>query len=375
MMTAAVSIIGFPQDSLQFLQEGEKLSKELRDEKSLAIFFSMLGAYYQYAGQHTLKRQYAEKGLEVAKELEDVELLSRISFNVCSNYFSSGLWEKVINVATPALRLMESTGTELTLLERGLNVYSMLSGFLGMALGMLGKFEDALLHCEKGLKNISDTDDIISLGHSEYHFSLVFFYKGDWDQAIAHLRRSIKYLEKTEALFTLSLAWSMLGFATSFVGDLEAARRYVNKGLKMQTDAKIELLLSLHYLYSSSVYFEMGKFDNALNHAQTALDLSKKNKEAHLTGLSFILLGRTTGKKDPTKWNESRDFIFKGIRILQAQRANPFVSQGYLSLGELYADIGNKKEALENLKIAERMFKEMGGDYWLEKTQEILNRL
>jgi len=44
-------------------------------------------------------------------------------------------------------------------------------------------------------------------------------------------------------------------------------------------------------------------------------------------------------------------------------------------MGELYTDRGKKEEALENLKNAEGMFQEMGMDYWLTKTQEILDRL
>jgi len=304
-----------------------------------------------------------------------VELLSRISFNACSVYFSNGEGEKEIDVASTAIRLMERTETEAAVFDRGMNVYSMLCGFLGMALGILGKFEDGLLFCEKGLKNAAEIDDLVTLGHLEWHFSFILYTKGDWDQAIVHLQKSINYLEETKVIFILSLVWSALGYATSFIGDLEAARRYVERGLKIQTDATIELFMAFHYVCSCSVYLNMGDLDKALDHIQTALDLSKKNKEILLIGVSFIFLGRATGKKDLTKWNKAEDLLKEGIHILEAQKAKAWYSQGYLTLGELYADIGHKKEALENLKVAERMFKEMGMDYWLVKSQEVLGRL
>jgi tetratricopeptide (TPR) repeat protein len=375
MMTAPMSILGFPEDSLQFLQDGENLSKQLEDKKSLAIFYGMLGAYYRYAGQHSLERQYAEKGLELAKELEDVEVLSRISFNLCSVYVSAGEWEKEVDVASTAIRLMERTETESAIFDRGMNVYSMTCGFLGMALGMLGKYDDALLYCDKGLKNAAHIDDLITLGHLEYHFAFILFTKGDWEQTIAHLRKSVNYLEETKAVFTLSQAWSMLGSASSFVGNHEAARRYADKGLKMHTEAKIEFFLANQYLFSCSVYLNLGDLDNALDHIQTALDLSKKNREILTMGLSHIYLGRVTDKKDPTRWNKAKEFILEGIHILVAQKSKAYYSIGYLFLGELFADIGQKKEALENLELAEQMFKEMGMDYWLAKTQEILKKL
>ncbi len=49
--------------------------------------------------------------------------------------------------------------------------------------------------------------------------------------------------------------------------------------------------------------------------------------------------------------------------------------RGRLFLGELYADTGQTEKALETLKKAEAEFKDMGMDYWLRKTQEVLARV
>ncbi len=53
----------------------------------------------------------------------------------------------------------------------------------------------------------------------------------------------------------------------------------------------------------------------------------------------------------------------------------PFSAWGYHYLCEFYADTGQKDKALETLKKAEGMFREMGMDYWLTKTQEVLRKL
>ena len=36
--------------------------------------------------------------------------------------------------------------------------------------------------------------------------------------------------------------------------------------------------------------------------------------------------------------------------------------------------VGQREKALENLKKAKGMFQEMGMDYWLRRTQEVLER-
>jgi tetratricopeptide (TPR) repeat protein len=56
-------------------------------------------------------------------------------------------------------------------------------------------------------------------------------------------------------------------------------------------------------------------------------------------------------------------------------KAKPHYAIGYLSMGELYAATGQNEKALETLKKAKSMFQEMGMDYWLRRTQSVLERL
>ena len=73
--------------------------------------------------------------------------------------------------------------------------------------------------------------------------------------------------------------------------------------------------------------------------------------------------------------DEAEEYILKGIKMLEELKTQPYLSTGYLWLGELYADMGQREKALENLKKAEEMFKEMGMDYWLSRTHEVLKRV
>jgi hypothetical protein len=81
------------------------------------------------------------------------------------------------------------------------------------------------------------------------------------------------------------------------------------------------------------------------------------------------------GKDEASRAGEAEEYILQGIKICNELKIKPFSAQGYLFLGELYADRGQGEKALENMKKAEGMFQEMGMDYWLAKTQEVLGRL
>jgi len=123
------------------------------------------------------------------------------------------------------------------------------------------------------------------------------------------------------------------------------------------------------------VYLDSGEFENAERCAEKSLYLAQENKERGFEGMAWTILGRIIGKREPTELGKAEEHILKGIRILDELKLRPNVSKGYLFLGELYADMGQKEKALENLNKAEKMFQEMGMDYWLAKTQEVLERV
>jgi tetratricopeptide (TPR) repeat protein len=79
-------------------------------------------------------------------------------------------------------------------------------------------------------------------------------------------------------------------------------------------------------------------------------------------------------KENPAQRDIAEDYIFQGIKIATDHDFKPPLARGYLRLGELYADSGNKEKALENLKKAEAMYQEMGMGLWLGKTLEVLER-
>ena len=88
-----------------------------------------------------------------------------------------------------------------------------------------------------------------------------------------------------------------------------------------------------------------------------------------------MLLGSVLGKGKKPQYEKAEQHILRGISITDELKAKPSVSEGYLYLGELYAETGQREKALENLKKAKGMFQDMGMDYWLRRTQEVLERV
>jgi hypothetical protein len=80
-------------------------------------------------------------------------------------------------------------------------------------------------------------------------------------------------------------------------------------------------------------------------------------------------------KTDPDQFDRAKKSILEGIKIVEELKLKPYSALGYMFIGELYTGIDRKETAQEKLKKAERLFQEMGMDYWLAKTKEVLARL
>ena len=128
---------------------------------------------------------------------------------------------------------------------------------------------------------------------------------------------------------------------------------------------------SIHSVLSE-IHLDLGNLEKAMAHAKNAVELSRKNNERHWEAESIICLGRVISATDRMKFHEARGEMLKGMRILEKLQVMPRYAVGLLRLGELYTNTDRKKTAIENLKKAEGMFKEMGMEYWLNRTRKLL---
>ncbi|NIO08307.1 MAG: hypothetical protein GTO40_09980, partial [Deltaproteobacteria bacterium] len=177
--------------------------------------------------------------------------------------------------------------------------------------------------------------------------------------------------EKAQVEFALAGSWGGLGYAYSLSGDLESGQKYIQKNIKYLVDKGVRMFLSLNYVLLSVVHFTSGDFQKAEDCAKEALTVSQKYDQKDYEGVSMIWLGRILGKEKPSPGVRADEYIIQGMKICDELNLKPWSAQGYLFLGELYADKGQREKALENLKKAGRMFQEMGMEYWLSKTREV----
>ena len=375
LMEPSMKMLAYPEDSLQILQEGEKLSRDVADERSLANFYSSIGLYYSVKGEPLMGIKYTENSFAEAEKVQDIELMTRTGFYLCSSYMIAGEHFKVLDVAPRLLALLESTHRESESFGTGFNAYSMHLVCYGYAMGMTGDFEQGEVLCEKALRFTLGINDFSSLSIVEFFYGYLFAHRGDGKNAVEHFQNAVRYAEEAQNVAILATLWAGVGWGHYLVGELETARKHAERTIKIQSDAGASMLLAQAYWLLGVVHLDSGDLQSAQACIEGAITLAQNNNEKQTEGVSRCYLGRILGKADRSQHSRAEECILQGINILDELKLKPWASPGHLFLGELYADIGQKEKALETLKKAEGAFREMGMDYWLRRTQEVLERV
>jgi tetratricopeptide (TPR) repeat protein len=375
LLSVPMRLLGYPEDSLQILEEGERHSKDIGDEKSLLILHSNLGSYHSYKGDPLLGQKYTEKCFQEAEKIQDIELMAPIACDLCTSYIFLGKFLQMVDVGSKVLPLLEKTQRQRDFFGSRYNVYSGLCAHCAHASAMIGDFEEGRVLCDKGLHFALEINAKYCSGWVELCYASLFAIMGDGRNAIEHSKKSIGYLEEAQAIFLVGDAWAYLGFGFYLMGELGAAQENIEKGLKSHRDAKVAFHRSLYLCLLGIVHLKAGDLEMARSCTEEALRLSQETNEKWVEAWSRIWLGRIIGKGETSRAGKPEEYIFQGMEICDELKLKPFSAQGYLFLGELHINWGHEEKALENLKKAEVMFQEMGMDYWTQKTREVLRRL
>ena len=376
LLHAPSVILGYPEGSLEIFQDALEVSKKLRDAGNLALFYMDIGFYHYFRGETLQAIILGENAVQEAKKTDDSEAIISAINDLCYMCQTAGEYFKIMQLAPDGIGLAEKTKKEYDIFQgRTVCTYKSLCSIYGISMGMIGNFSQGKLYCEKAIQVAEKINHLRSLGQAELYCGYLDNIKGEYKHAIEHLQKSVELLEQSKYFLMLTLARSFLGYAYFLQGDPQKAIENIQIALKIHNDIGFMLSISTHYMYLSMAYFDLGNQEKALECIEKSVNLGHKSNEKGNEGLAHIWRGRILAKLDPLKKVEAEESIRKGIEILERLKLKALYADGYLALGEIYADRDQKEQALGYLKKAESMFEEMGMDYWLEKTQEILNRI
>ena len=369
-----MSHLGYPEGSLDILQNWEELSKEIGDKKSLSTFYASISFYYVLKENPAVGIKYIEPRFIEAKKDKDIDVMAPLSYGLSTLYSLSGYCSKIVDFLPEVIELIEKTGRQNEDYDMPFNAYQWIYLTLGHAFTFIGNFEKAASFLEKGLGLGIKKDDRHNKGLYSHYCSDLNILKGHGRKAIKHSRNTVKFYEKIHNLYMIPFSRILSGWGYYLLGNLETAMKHAEQGYAMINDISVTGWIYNFPCLLSLIHHDSGDMAAAQRSAEEALEMSIKVSSGRGEGCSRIIFGRISGKMGGYEKNEAENQILQGIKILEELELRPYASQGYFYLGELHGDNGENDKALEWLKKAESEFQRIGMDYDLSQSKSLIGK-
>ena len=330
---------------------------------------SVTGLTYGFIGKFDIGKIYIEKGLRVAEKVNDLFMIGDIEQHYSIFYQIRYDWNQTIHHAQKSIQYLEKINMPWLL---GVSL-----GALGMGYYYYGDLKTALSFIEKGLKIVIESNTMWDLSWFNIQLSHVHHDLGNITEAIKcseqALEMSKKYKDKSSEGFSMIWLGRLLG--RKDISQNKKAEDYIKLGISLIEELKMNNFVHEGYIWLGELYIDSTKYKSAIECFKNARNYFNEKEVYYLLSFTNSYLGLAIFKENPSNIDEAQDLILDAIKIAKEIESKPPLAMGYLCLGELYADNGQKEKALENLKIAESMYQEMKMGLWLGKTREIMNRL
>jgi serine/threonine protein kinase/tetratricopeptide (TPR) repeat protein len=374
-MDIPLSIMGYPDGSLENLLEREKLSKQLGDGRNLALAYSRMNIYFALKGDPVLGKDGAENSLKEALESGDIALIVSIAANLSETYLATGDHEKIVQVAPKVIALLEKEHREKELLEQPINPYSWLCNRTGVAMALMGDFEQGKHYLKKSLSNAEKVSHLLTRAACHTGYGAFAAIRSDGKSAVEHAQKSLRIFREANWTWVESPLLAVLAWGYYLIGDIASAKEQIVSALALQENSMVSFWASLPFYAAGMIDTHLGAYSDARQYGQRALEKSVQCKDRVGEALAFSQIGVTLYREDISQFAEAEASLLKSKAILEAMNIRSFLAGTFMYLGELYASSGDRDKAVVNLQKAQEMLQQMGIKRWQEETRQIISRL
>jgi tetratricopeptide (TPR) repeat protein len=365
-----LSNMGEYSRSLALLGEAEARARQLDDHARLGGVLARMVTGRSIVGDVEGAMVAGREALEPAATLGNPTLQAHASYRLGQAYGSIGDYRRAAellrgNVAA----LARSTPGDM------LSLCISSQARLAQVLSALGDFAEGRRHGEAALRlAIVDGqwqgDAPIT---ARARLGSLYLAQGDLEAAIWMLEESLALCRASGQRVSLGGIAERLGEAYVHTGRLA-------EGLALLEEARRDDLrtgaLGGHYVSHlrqlSAVYLLAGRVDEAWQRACQALDLARERKARGEEAHALHQLGAVHAHTDPADVTQATAHYQQALVLADALGMRPLQTHCHLSLGTLYASIGQREPARAELSAAMDLYRAMDMTFWLPQTEAAL---
>jgi class 3 adenylate cyclase/tetratricopeptide (TPR) repeat protein len=355
---------------LDYMREAEILARELGDRRRLGLVLADMGARLRNVGDHRRALEASRQALDIAGELGDRGLQVESTYRLAQAHFALGDLEQAAAIfletirafadlsAAPAAPIRDPASAPGTL---PVFFEAWPHAWLGLLLAHRGRFSEALAHAEQAMGIAGRTNHPHTVIECHGALAGVSLEQGDLDAARRVFERGVALLGAGAVIDSNLL--SGLGHAYALSGRLSEALPLLEETVR--GEASISAMgsgLAVRLSRLAEAYLRVGRADEALGQARTALELSRKHQERANEATALRVLAEVAAAGDDTA--SAGAHYAESLALAEDLGMRPLAAHCHLGLGKLHGRAGERQPAKHHLTLALAMYREMGMTSW-----------
>ncbi len=262
------------------------MAEKNNDREKQVLIYSAASTTYQSSGQGDAAAEYANKAIEMAKEVNRDDYL--------------------------------------------VDAYSTLSGVYSSK----GDIQKSLEYAKKGLE-ISERIGSLNLGES-YARTAIAYRNTDALKAIEYFNKAIDFFKNSHDKRREGNVYGSLGSIYEQLSQNDKALEYYKKSLEIAEKYNDKWTALSTLIVLPGLYDRLGDHENAQATEKKCLELLVKLPEDEDVAIQYQLLGLSNVKRNP---NKAEEYFLKSLKILEKQkslRGEKLTEGGYYYLADFY---------------------------------------
>jgi class 3 adenylate cyclase/tetratricopeptide (TPR) repeat protein len=370
-----LALLGEVRRQLERVREAEALAEKLNDDRRRGRVCAFATTIHSQLGELDEAVESGTRALGISRALGDLELHT-LTLNVLEQaHFLRGDYERVVEVATDNLAaLPPERAYEYFGLTAPASVYARV--WLVLSLAQLGRFDEAAEHAAETIRFAEPTQHAFTIGQTNFGAGTLPLVKGDWAAARPLIDRWIAAARTGNIVLMLPWALASSAWVRAQLNEPGEARNRLQEATQLLERQTAQGVVgqggwAYHLLGRTSLL--LGRPDEAQRLGSRAVESCRSNfgYAAH----ALHLLGDVAAHPDRFDAERADAHYRQALALAVPRGMRPLVAHCHLGLGKLYRRTGQREQAQEHLTTATTMYREMGMQFWLEKTEKELGEL
>ena len=328
-------------------QKGLDLALEINDLELQAKIAANRAMIYSHQGNNEKTTEGFLRALNIGKQLNNKSLIASNYLNLAVVYMNQSKNDSALIYSNSALELFKEINDKNGILKCYRNIGNIYYG--------LSDFGKTIEYYQLSLQISLEINDQLNAAKAYHNLSEIYIHLGDNSTATELLLKSIKIKEQTND--ELSLAKGYMGFARLYYTrqDYPKALTYFRKALEINTELNSISEIGANYSGIASVYCSIDKIDSAIVLYNKTLELYKQIDYTHGISNTYINLGDVYRTK--MDFQQSEKLLLQALKLKTGIEEEEGVAIVNCMLANLYvsmADAQNESMSATLLKKAEK---------------------